>query len=104
MVKGIFNAFDHMELCLVINLAIGGNQAVAWPPVTATRYLVLLYLKYQLESTCYPQEKLISNTDAFDHMEFCSVTNRTIGRNWAVAWPPVIAARYFSFATTLNTR
>ena len=27
MVKGIINAFDHMELRLVINLTIGGNWA-----------------------------------------------------------------------------
>ena len=23
-----FNAFDHMEFCLVLNLTMGGNQAV----------------------------------------------------------------------------
>ena len=38
MVKGIINAFDHMEFCLVINLTIGGSWAVTWPPITATRY------------------------------------------------------------------
>ena len=36
MVKGIINAFDHMEFCLVINLTIGGNWAVTWPPIIAT--------------------------------------------------------------------
>ena len=36
-VKGIINAFDHMEFCLVINLTMGGNQAVTWPPIIATR-------------------------------------------------------------------
>ena len=39
MVKGIINAFDHMEFCLVINLTMGGNQAVTWPPIIATRYV-----------------------------------------------------------------
>ena len=29
MVKGISNAFDHMEFCLVINLTVGGNRTVA---------------------------------------------------------------------------
>ena len=28
MVKGITSAFDHMELCLVLNLTVGGNQAL----------------------------------------------------------------------------
>ena len=37
MVKGIVNAFDHMEFCLVINLTMGGIRAVTWPPVIATR-------------------------------------------------------------------
>ena len=41
MVKGIINAFDHMEYCLVINLTIGGNQAVTWPPIIATRNVSL---------------------------------------------------------------
>ena len=39
MVKGIVNAFDHMELCLVINLTMGGDRAVRWPPIIATRYI-----------------------------------------------------------------
>ena len=39
MVKGIINAFDHMEFCLVLNLTMGGNQAVTWPPIIATRYV-----------------------------------------------------------------
>ena len=38
--------------------------------------------------------------------EFCLVISLTIGGNWAVIWPPVIATRYVSFVTTctLNTR
>ena len=39
MVKDIINAFDHMEFCLVINLTMGGNQAVTWQPIIATRYV-----------------------------------------------------------------
>ena len=42
--------------------------------------------------------------NAFDHMEFYLVTNVTKGGNWAVTWPPKIATRYISFATTLKTR
>ena len=37
MVKGIINAFDHMELGFVINLIFGGNRAVTWPSIIATR-------------------------------------------------------------------
>ena len=37
MVKGIFNAFDHMEFCLVIDLIIDGNQVIISPPIFATR-------------------------------------------------------------------
>ena len=36
MVKGIINAFDIMEFCLVINLTIGGKRAVTRPPIIAT--------------------------------------------------------------------
>ena len=36
MVKGIINAFDHMELCFVINLAKGGNWVIKQPPIFAT--------------------------------------------------------------------
>ena len=39
MVKGIINAFDHMKFCLVINLTMGGNWAVTWPPIIVTRYV-----------------------------------------------------------------
>ena len=39
MVKGIINAFDHMEFCLVINLTICGNLAVSCSPVIATMYV-----------------------------------------------------------------
>ena len=39
MVKGIINAFEHMEFCLVINLAMCGDLAVTWPPIIATRYV-----------------------------------------------------------------
>ena len=39
MVKGLINTFDHREFCFVFNLTIGGNQAVAWPPIIAARYV-----------------------------------------------------------------
>ena len=39
MVNGIINAFDHMEFCLVINLTMGGNGAVTWSPIIATKYV-----------------------------------------------------------------
>ena len=86
MVKGIINAFDHMEFCfvlnltmggnlaitwphLVLNLTIGGNPAVTWPPmIVTTRYTYKVcqfcyYLKYQIANTCYPWKRLISNTE-----------------------------------------
>ena len=39
MVKGIINAFDHMEFCLVINLTIGGNGAVYMATKNATWHI-----------------------------------------------------------------
>ena len=39
MVKGILNAFDHMELCFVINLTKAGNWAITQPPIFATEYV-----------------------------------------------------------------
>ena len=36
MVKGIINAFDHMEFCLVINLTIDGDLTVTCPQIIAT--------------------------------------------------------------------
>ena len=38
MVKGIVNAFDRMEFCLVISLTMDGT----WPPIIATGYVLLL--------------------------------------------------------------
>ena len=43
-------------------------------------------------------------TNAFDHMQFSLVINLTMCGNLAVTWPPMIATRHVSFATTLNTR
>ena len=64
MVKGIINAFDHMEFCLVIYLTMGGNRAVTWPPIITTRFVKFCYylIIYQVASTCCPQKKVISNT------------------------------------------
>ena len=46
MVKGIFNAFDHMGFCLVLNLTTtctDGKWAVIWPPNFATKYIEDIY-------------------------------------------------------------
>ena len=64
MVKGIINAFDHMELILVINLTKGGNWAISGPPIFATGYVSFAAtFLYQVAITCYLQKMLISNTD-----------------------------------------
>ena len=42
MVKGIFNAFDHMGFCLVLNLTTtytDGKWAIIRPPNFATKYV-----------------------------------------------------------------
>ena len=39
MVKGIINAFDHMELCLVINLTKDSSWVIPGPPIFATGYV-----------------------------------------------------------------
>ena len=39
MVKGIDNAFDHMELCLVINLTKDGNWTIPRPQIFATGHV-----------------------------------------------------------------
>ena len=38
MVKGIVNAFDHMEFCLVLT-STDGKWAVIWPLIFATQYV-----------------------------------------------------------------
>ena len=70
MVKGIINAFDHMELWFVINLTKDGNWAIIQPPIFATGYVCFAttYL-YQVASTCYVQKKLISNTEIISACE-----------------------------------
>ena len=62
MVKGIINAFDHMELCLVINLTKGGNWTILQPPIFATGFVSFATTFY----TRYLQKKLISNTVSVD--------------------------------------
>ena len=37
MVKGIINAFDHMEYGLVLDLTMDSNQLVIWPLIFAAR-------------------------------------------------------------------
>ena len=47
------NAFDHMELCFVINLTKDGNWAITWPPIFATEYVSFATtFLYQIASTC----------------------------------------------------
>ena len=58
MVKGIINAFDHMELCFVINLTKDGNWAITLPPIFLLGMLGLLVSFY----TRLPAKKLTSNT------------------------------------------
>ena len=41
-IKGIVNAFDHMGVCLVLNLTTTctyGKWAVIWPPNFATKFV-----------------------------------------------------------------
>ena len=63
MVKGIINAFDHTELCFIINLTKDGNWAFRRPPIFATGNVIFVTtFLYHVASTCYLQKKLISNT------------------------------------------
>ena len=69
MVKGIINAFDHMELCFFINLTKDGNWAITQPQIFATGYVSFATtFLYQVASTC--KKKLISNTEAFTQICF----------------------------------
>ena len=58
MVKGIINAFDHMEFCLIINLLMGGNLAVTWPPIIATRYVSFATILNPGSKYLLPTEKM----------------------------------------------
>ena len=58
MVKGIINAFDHMEF---IDLTKNDNWAITRPPIFAAGYVSFATtFSYQV-----PAKKLISNTDIF---------------------------------------
>ena len=46
MVKDIINAFDHMELCFVINMTFVGNWAAIWPPIIAARSVVVVVVVF----------------------------------------------------------
>ena len=55
-----------MELSLVINLTKDDNWAVTRPPIFATGYVSFATtFLYQVASTCYQQNKLISNTEKY---------------------------------------
>ena len=58
MVKGIINAFDHMEFGLVIDLTMVDNQVVVRPLIFATRCVSFAKycLVYQVANTCYLQK------------------------------------------------
>ena len=64
IVKGIINAFDHMELCFVINLTKDGNWAITRSPIFATVCVTFATgcvtfattFLYQVASTCYLQK------------------------------------------------
>ena len=51
---------NRVRLGRPVNLKLGGNRAVAWPPIIATRYVSLLLP--QIPGSKYSQKKLISNT------------------------------------------
>ena len=44
MVKDIINAFNHMELCFVINLTKDGNWAITLSPIFSTGLGMLVLL------------------------------------------------------------
>ena len=69
MVRGIIDAFEHMDFCLVINLTMGGNQVVTWLPIIATRYVIfattlntrsVLEINFFCTSTCYLVFKVVA--------------------------------------------
>ena len=65
MIKGIINAFDHMEFCLVINLTttvVGGKGTVLGLQVLLPGMLVLLLAFKPSSKYLLPIKKLISNT------------------------------------------
>ena len=53
MVKGIINAFDHMEFCLVIDLTMDGNQVVIRLSMFATRRVSFATALYMLPGSKY---------------------------------------------------
>ena len=60
MVKGIVNAFDHMEFCLVLHLtntSVDAKRAVKLQPILLPGILVFCYqLLHWVASTCYLQK------------------------------------------------
>ena len=62
MVKGIINAFDLMEFCLVIDLKIDGNRVVMRHQYLLLGVLVLLLSCIPGSKYLLPTKKIISNT------------------------------------------
>ena len=78
MVKGIINAFDHMEFCFVINL----TMASYWG--TSNCYSVCLfcyYLLYLVASNFYLRKRLISNIDKSPHCSAYLIKSQLVFRS-----------------------
>ena len=75
-----------------------GMKVISWMNKPVFTKIILLFE----DKTKFHMVKGITN--AFDHVEFCLVINLTMGGSRAVTWLPLIATRFVSFATTLNTR
>ena len=93
-----------MEFCLVINLTMVGNGAVYL--ATNICYLVYLFcyhLKYQVHvaSTCYPEKKLISNTDFSKLTPFTMKANKKMAKLLPLDSAAPLNLR-ISFLFTLN--
>ena len=59
MVKDIINAFNHMELCFVINLTKDGNWAITLSLIFSAGYVSFATMFfYQVANTCYLQKKV----------------------------------------------
>ena len=60
MAKGIINAFDHMALCLVINLTKDGNWTIPRPLIFATGYVSFATTFYTTSKYLLPTEKVLA--------------------------------------------
>ena len=73
MIKDIINAFDHMELCLVINLRKGSNWAITQSLIFASGYVCFATtFLYEVAYSCFLQKTSISNIAVTGTLETCS--------------------------------